>query len=109
MTESFAVTNMTTVASAVLFRSQSKGSGFHANERPYQKEGLRMRIGKFAYFTCAIVFSRREVASFSIVQNFRHVAMGGGGGGGEGELPMETKYTCVPRVIGKIKKTLPWL
>ena len=31
--ESFAVTNMTTVASAVLFRSESKGSGFHANER----------------------------------------------------------------------------
>ena len=26
---------MTTVASAVLFRSESKGSGFHANERPY--------------------------------------------------------------------------
>ena len=25
---------MTTVASAVLFRSESKGSGFHANERP---------------------------------------------------------------------------
>ena len=33
MLESFAVTNMTTVASAVLFRSESKGSGFHANER----------------------------------------------------------------------------
>ena len=32
--ESFAVTNMTIVASAVLFRSESKGSGFHANERP---------------------------------------------------------------------------
>ena len=32
--ESFAVTNMATVASAVLFRSESKGSGFHANERP---------------------------------------------------------------------------
>ena len=31
--ESFAVTDMTTVASAVLFRSESKGSGFHANER----------------------------------------------------------------------------
>ena len=26
---------MTTVASAVLFRPESKGSGFHANERPY--------------------------------------------------------------------------
>ena len=25
---------MITVASAVLFRSESKGSGFHANERP---------------------------------------------------------------------------
>ena len=25
---------MTTVAGAVLFRSESKGSGFHANERP---------------------------------------------------------------------------
>ena len=25
---------MTTVASAALFRSESKGSGFHANERP---------------------------------------------------------------------------
>ena len=33
--ESFAVTDMTTVASAVLFRSESKGSGFHASERPY--------------------------------------------------------------------------
>ena len=32
--ESFAVTNMTTVAGAVLFRSENKGSGFHANERP---------------------------------------------------------------------------
>ena len=32
--ESFAVTDMTTVASATLFRSESKGSGFHANERP---------------------------------------------------------------------------
>ena len=31
---SFAVTDMTTVASAVLFPSESKGSGFHANERP---------------------------------------------------------------------------
>ena len=31
--ESFAVTYMTTVASAVLFRSESKGSGFNANER----------------------------------------------------------------------------
>ena len=31
--ESFAVTDMTTAASAVLFRSESKGSGFHANER----------------------------------------------------------------------------
>ena len=33
--ESFAVTDMTTtVASAVLFRFESKGSGFHADERP---------------------------------------------------------------------------
>ena len=32
--ESLAVTDMTTVASIVLFRSESKGSGFHANERP---------------------------------------------------------------------------
>ena len=32
--ESFAVTDMTAVTSAVLFRSESKGSGFHANERP---------------------------------------------------------------------------
>ena len=34
VTESFAVTDMTAVTSAVLFRSESKGSGFHANERP---------------------------------------------------------------------------
>ena len=34
VTESFAVTDMTTVASAVLFRSESMGSGFNANERP---------------------------------------------------------------------------
>ena len=32
--ESFAPADMTTVASAVLFRSESNGSGFHANERP---------------------------------------------------------------------------
>ena len=32
--ESFAVTDMTAITSAVLFRSESKGSGFHANERP---------------------------------------------------------------------------
>ena len=32
--ESFAVTDMTTVTGAVLFRSESEGSGFHANERP---------------------------------------------------------------------------
>ena len=31
--ESFTVINMTTAASAVLFRSESKGRGFHANER----------------------------------------------------------------------------
>ena len=29
--ESFAVTDMTTVVGAVLFRSESKGSGFNAN------------------------------------------------------------------------------
>ena len=34
VTESFAVTEMTAVTSAVLFRSESKGSGFHTNERP---------------------------------------------------------------------------
>ena len=32
--KSFAVTDMSTVTSAVLFRSESKDSGFHANERP---------------------------------------------------------------------------
>ena len=32
--ESFAVTYITAVTSAVLFRSESKGSGFHASERP---------------------------------------------------------------------------
>ena len=32
VTELFAVTDMTAVTSAVLFRSESKGSGFHANE-----------------------------------------------------------------------------
>ena len=32
--ESLVVTDMTIVASAVLFRSESKGSGCHANERP---------------------------------------------------------------------------
>ena len=34
ITESFVVTDMTAVINAVLFRSESKGSGFHANERP---------------------------------------------------------------------------
>ena len=32
VTESFAVTDMTAVTSAVLFRSESKDSGFHSNE-----------------------------------------------------------------------------
>ena len=32
--ESFAITDITAVTSAVLFRSETKGSGFHANERP---------------------------------------------------------------------------
>ena len=32
--ESFAITDMATVASAVLFRCESKSSGFNANERP---------------------------------------------------------------------------
>ena len=32
--ESFAVTDITALTNAVLFRSESKGSGFHANERP---------------------------------------------------------------------------
>ena len=31
--ESLALTDMTSVTSAVLFRYESKGSGFHANER----------------------------------------------------------------------------
>ena len=34
--ESLAVTDMTTAASAVLFRSESKGTGCHANERSRQ-------------------------------------------------------------------------
>ena len=34
VTKSFAVTDMTTVTFAVLFRSESKGSGLNANERP---------------------------------------------------------------------------
>ena len=34
VTELFAVTDMTAVTSAELFRSENKGSGFHANERP---------------------------------------------------------------------------
>ena len=34
ITESFAVTDMTAVTSAVLFSSESKDSDFHANEHP---------------------------------------------------------------------------
>ena len=34
VTESFVVTDMTAVTSAVLFRSESKGSGFQVNEHP---------------------------------------------------------------------------
>ena len=34
VTESFAVTDMTALSSALLFRSESKGSGFQANGRP---------------------------------------------------------------------------
>ena len=34
VTESFAVTEMTAAAGAVLFRFGSKGSGFHVSERP---------------------------------------------------------------------------
>ena len=37
VTESFAVTDMTAITNAVLFRSESKGNGFHANERPQGK------------------------------------------------------------------------
>ena len=33
VTESFAVTDMVAATSAVLFRCESKGSGFQANER----------------------------------------------------------------------------
>ena len=33
VTESFAVTDITAMTGAVLFRSESKGSGFHANGR----------------------------------------------------------------------------
>ena len=34
VTESFTVIDMTPVTGVVLFCSESKGSGFHANERP---------------------------------------------------------------------------
>ena len=34
VTESFPVTDMTAATGAVLFHSESKGSGFHANEGP---------------------------------------------------------------------------
>ena len=34
ITKLFAVTDMTAVTSAVLFRSESNSSGFHANKRP---------------------------------------------------------------------------
>ena len=34
VTESFVLTDMTAVTSAVLFRSESKDNGFHASERP---------------------------------------------------------------------------
>ena len=34
VTESFVVTDMTAVTSAVMFCSESKVSGFNANERP---------------------------------------------------------------------------
>ena len=37
---------MTTVASAVLFRSESKGSGFHANERT--------SLTRYVVFICAL-------------------------------------------------------
>ena len=33
---------MTTVASAILFRSESKSSGFHANERPEDQHWLNL-------------------------------------------------------------------
>ena len=35
VTESFAVTDMTAVTSTILFRSESKGSSFHNDGRPY--------------------------------------------------------------------------
>ena len=34
VTESLTVTDMSAVISAVLFRFERKGSGFHANQRP---------------------------------------------------------------------------
>ena len=42
VTESFAITDVTAATRAVLFRSESKGSGFHGNERP-QHMTLRMK------------------------------------------------------------------
>ena len=38
---------MTAITSAVLFRSESKGSGFHANERPQSVYAMKIVI--FAY------------------------------------------------------------
>ena len=54
VTESFAVTDMTAITSAVLFLSESKGSGFHANERPYTQStpGVkRARCKRYFYIT----------------------------------------------------------
>ena len=45
--ESFAVTDMAAVTSAVLFRSESKGSSFHANDHPYwTRTNVLGRAGK---------------------------------------------------------------
>ena len=35
---------MTAITSAVLFRSESKGSGFHANERPQREFSFRNNL-----------------------------------------------------------------
>ena len=53
VTESFALADMTAITSAVFFRSESKGSSFHANERPQVRKNFKSYEEKLSVEYCA--------------------------------------------------------
>ena len=60
VTESFAVTDMTAVTGAVLSRSESKGSGFHAIKRPQGRFPLGEIFRRERHFLLENVMSTRS-------------------------------------------------